>query len=257
MSSLYTQKKLLESLGFGFVEEMAPLPPEEKAQPKAHSLPPRRPAARREPPVRSVAPKRDEPPLSTLPDLEPDARRKALDTIAAEAAACEKCMLHNTRARTAKGHGDPTARLMVICETPSQAQDEGGGPFDGELGGMYANIIKAMELSPDDVYTTTAVACRPPQGRPVRPEEAESCRPFIVRQIEIIKPEVIVFFGLDTAATLLSLLPGELKRTRGEWREYRGATVMPTLALDFIQRNKARKKVVWDDLQKVIKRLGV
>jgi len=255
--SLEQQRRLLQSLGFGFVEEPLPEPPPgaEPVETSNHQRGKKRTPAPPSP-AKEVPPRPAAAPLSSLPSLPREERVSALEVIAGEAAACRACALHLTRNQAVAGHGNPEANVFIVREIPDETLDRGGGPFEGEIGKMFSDIIKATGLTEDDCYISYAAKCHPLATRPPRPEELDACRPYLERQIEIVRPAILICFGLAAAA---SLLPETTERTgfqrlRGQWQEYRGIPLMPTFPLPYIHRNKARKRLVWQDLQKVIEK---
>src|SRR5919106_1444340 len=118
-----------------------------------------------------------------------------LEELQTIALACEKCRLAKTRTQVVYGVGNPNADLMFIGEAPGRDQDIQGKPFVGRAGQLLTDIIKAMKLTRDDVYIANVIKCRPPENRNPEPDELDECRPFIRRQIELIRPKVIVTLG--------------------------------------------------------------
>jgi DNA polymerase len=155
------------------------------------------------------------------------------------------------------GVGDPRARLLFVGEGPGRDEDLQGEPFVGRAGQLLTDIIeKGMKLKRSDVYICNVVKCRPPENRNPEPDEVEACSPFLVRQIELVSPEVIVALGKFAAQTLLQTTT-PITKLRGEWREYRGVPLMPTLHPAYLLRNPADKRLVWEDVKKVMARLGL
>ncbi|MEO8376117.1 MAG: uracil-DNA glycosylase [Candidatus Sumerlaeota bacterium] len=262
------QREMLLSLGFACVEEEPDFSAFAVAETATAALtPPMAPSARSQqnhspfPNPRSPsAAKRDQRysiPISREQRGSDDDRHLAITSVISEAESCMKCGLHLTRKRTVAGEGSRDARLFVIGEIPSEDDDNAGAPFrGGELEELMTNMLKAMGFKREDVFITQAVKCRPPKGRSPDDSELECCHHFLARQIEAVHPEVIVCFG---QAALQSLIADQEQRTlskcRGRWLDYRGVAVMPTFALPYIVRNRDRKKVVWEDLQQVMRRL--
>jgi len=138
----------------------------------------------------------------------------------------------------------------------SQEDDASGALLSGDIGTLFWDITKAMKLTRDDLYATTSVKCRPPSGRAPATAELAACRPFLAREIEVIRPAAIVSFGLAPAAALLpDQTRGGINTLRGKWLDYRGIPIMVTFALPYIHQEKPRKKLVWEDLQQVMAKL--
>lgn len=232
-TSLDLQRRLLRSLGFGFLEE--PAPGYQPHAPEAPSPTTHAPSA----------------------DTRPAKAHLSLDALAAAVRACTDCPLHYTRRCAVPGEGVAGARVLFIGESPGTPDNESGMPFRGELDEMLNNMIKAMGLSRQQVYLTHAVKCQPPGGRGPQAPELDACGPYLANQVALIRPSVIVCFGV---AGLQSLLPGEaaggLTRSRGKWLSYQQIPLLPTFALPYILRNTERKKIVWGDLQIVMARLA-
>jgi len=182
-------------------------------------------------------------------------QKALLAEMAAIASACEKCKLAKTRTNVVYGVGNPNADLMFIGEAPGRDEDLKGEPFVGRAGQLLTDIIKAMKLTRDDVYIANVIKCRPPQNRNPEPDELEECRPFIRRQIEIIKPKVIVTLGKFALQSLMERSYG-ITAARGSWLEYDGIKVMPTYHPAYLLRNPAAKKDVWADMKKVMTELS-
>ena len=178
-----------------------------------------------------------------------------LAEMAKVAGACEKCKLAKTRKNVVYGVGNPNADLMFIGEAPGRDEDLKGEPFVGRAGQLLTDIIKAMKLTRDDVYIANVIKCRPPENRNPEPDELEECRPFIRRQIEIIRPKVIVTLGRFALQSLMER-GYAISGARGQWLDYNGIKVMPTYHPAYLLRNPAAKKDVWADMKKVMAELG-
>ena len=144
---------------------------------------------------------------------------------------------------------------MFIGEAPGRDEDIQGEPFVGRAGQLLTEIIKAMKLSRDDVYIANVIKCRPPENRNPEPDELDECRPYIRRQVEIIKPKVIVTLGRFALQSLIEKSYA-ISAVRGQWLEYNGVKVMPTYHPAYLLRNPAAKKEVWADMKKVMTALG-
>ena len=196
---------------------------------------------------------------------EPASRQEKIDRLETinqqEAQTCQACGLCAGRSSVVFGEGDPDASLMFIGEGPGQREDELGRPFVGRAGELLTKMIKAMGFERDQVYITNIVKCRPPNNRAPTPEEVATCWPFLKRQIEIIRPRVIVTLGGPATKTILETRDG-ITRLRGRWHTFPGVDppipVMPTfhpafLLRQYTQENRGR---VWADLQQVMELLG-
>jgi uracil-DNA glycosylase family 4 len=180
---------------------------------------------------------------------------EALAAIKADIGAeCSRCKLHTLgRQQIVFGVGNPNADLMFVGEAPGADEDEQGIPFVGRAGQLLTKIIEAIDLKRDDVYIANIIKCRPPQNRNPEPDEVASCEPFLFRQVDVIKPKVIVALGKYAAHTLLRTdVP--ISRIRGKQFDYRGATLIPTFHPAYLLRNPSSKREVWEDM-KLVKRL--
>ncbi|MDJ0836254.1 MAG: uracil-DNA glycosylase [Acidobacteriota bacterium] len=164
---------------------------------------------------------------------------------------CESCALGTTRRKFVFGEGPHNARLMFVGEAPGEDEDVTGRPFVGAAGKLLTRIIEAMNLSRNEVFITNVVKCRPAGDRPPLPDEIGSCSPVLVKQIETVKPEIIVALGA-TAFRFFKGGNGSIMRGRGNMLEWRGIPVMPTFHPAYILRNPRSKREVWEDMKKVI-----
>jgi uracil-DNA glycosylase family 4 len=220
--------------------------------------PPVRPAAPAPPPaLATVASLFDEPQLDAAP-VPASERPAALVGLAAEVAACTKCpLLASSRTRTVFGEGSPTARLMFVGEAPGADEDRTGRPFVGRAGTLLTDMItKGMGLAREDVYIANVLKSRPPENRTPLPDEVGHCLPFLERQIAIIRPEFLCLLGKVAISALLeTALP--MSRLRGRWHRYRGIPTVVTWHPAYLLRNPAAKKETWDDLQMLMKAMGI
>ncbi|MBV8674293.1 MAG: uracil-DNA glycosylase [Acidobacteriaceae bacterium] len=205
-------------------------------------------------------PRRKPTPAPSLPvissDIGPD-RPAALSAIQDELQDCTRCPLASQGRHTIVfGDGNPDARLMFIGEGPGADEDAQGLPFVGRAGQLLNNMIAAMGLKRSEVYIANIVKCRPPQNRVPEPEEANTCAPFLFRQIDVIRPEVIVALG-STAATYLLGSKSPLARLRGRIHEARGAKLIVTYHPAYLLRDPSQKKEAWKDLQLAMTELGL
>ena len=162
---------------------------------------------------------------------------------------CGRCKLATLgRKKVVFGAGNESADLMFVGEAPGADEDDQGVPFVGRAGQLLTKMIEAMGFTRNDVYIANVVKCRPPENRNPEPDEIESCEPFLFRQIETIKPKVIVALGAFAAKTLLrSQEP--ISRLRGQVYEYHGALLIPTFHPSFLLRSPGQKKYAWEDLK--------
>jgi uracil-DNA glycosylase family 4 len=182
---------------------------------------------------------------------------ETLEDVRAYMGDCRRCKLAPHRTQIVFGVGNPQARLVFVGEAPGRDEDRQGEPFVGRAGQLLTEIItKGMRLRREDVYIANVIKCRPPENRNPEPDEVASCEPFLLRQLELIKPEVIVALGKFAAQTLLrSKAP--ITQLRGRWYDYHGIRLMPTFHPAYLLRNPADKRVVWEDIQKVMRELGI
>ena len=168
---------------------------------------------------------------------------------------CQRCGLCRRRKNIVFGEGDPEAKLMFIGEAPGYDEDIQGRPFVGKAGELLNKMITAMQFTREEVYIANVIKCRPDDNRTPNPVEVDACIPFLRRQIEIIRPEVIVVLGAVAAKTLLDTDSG-ISRLRGKWCSYENIPVMPTFHPAYLLRNESSKKEAWKDLQQVMARFG-
>jgi DNA polymerase len=189
-----------------------------------------------------------------LPEIAPDIAATAplaamaWDELAAAVAACRQCRLCETRKQAVLGVGDVSADWLFVGEGPGAEEDERGEPFVGQAGKLLDNMLAAIGLKRgEDVYIANAVKCRPPQNRTPAPEEAAACRPYLERQIELIRPKLIVALGRPAAQTLLQT---EIKiaAARGKLYDYRGIPLIVTYHPAYLLRTLLDKAKAWEDL---------
>ncbi len=180
----------------------------------------------------------------------------ALRIIREDIGDCKRCALHKGRNKLVFADGTPMARLMFIGEGPGADEDAQGLPFVGRAGQLLNNMIGAMGLKREDVYIANVVKCRPPGNRTPEPDEANTCSPFLFRQIDVVKPEVIVALGA-TAATYLLGARQPLAGLRGRVHNVRGAKLIVTYHPAYLLRDPRQKKEAWADLQIAMRELGL
>lgn len=179
----------------------------------------------------------------------------SFDRLHDDVASCDRCSLHDSRTNVVFGVGNPTADLMLIGEAPGRDEDLQGEPFVGAAGKLLDRILKAMDLSREEVFIANLLKCRPPRNRDPLPEEIESCWSFLEKQIERIQPKVICTLGGFASRTLLGM-PVPLGRLRGRVHRYKGIHVVPTYHPAALLRHPAWKRPTWEDMQVVMKLLG-
>ena len=186
------------------------------------------------------------------------AEKKALEEIDRRVLVCTLCDLHRGRTHAVPGEGNRSAELMFIGEGPGRDEDAQGRPFVGRAGQLLRKIIAAMTFREDEVYITNMVKCRPPENRVPHAEEIEACSPYLAGQIELIRPRVIVVLGRTPTDYFAPGREGMTAR-RGHFGDYRGIPVMPTFHPSYLVRNEGNrelKRMVWEDMQKVMVLLG-
>jgi uracil-DNA glycosylase family 4 len=197
--------------------------------------------------------------LAPLPEsrVAPAKKAEALVAIQEEIGDCTRCPLAYAGRRTIVfGEGDPNARLMFVGEGPGADEDASGRPFVGKAGQLLNNMIQAMGLQREQVYIANIVKCRPPANRTPEPVEANTCDQFLLQQIDVIQPEVVVALG-STAATYLLGAKRSLAGLRGRWHSCRGAKLAVTYHPAFLLRDPRMKSEAWKDLQMVMKEMGL
>ncbi len=195
-----------------------------------------------------------------------DAKQALLDELSRRVSCCRKCRLSCTRNNTVFGEGAANAEIMFIGEGPGRQEDMTGRPFVGRAGELLTRIIeRGMGMSRDEVYIANLVKCRPTvdlkfeRDRPPERDELESCVPYLLKQIEIIAPRVIIALGSPAAKFLLRTDQG-ITRIRGSWGDFEGVPVMPTYHPSYLLRNggdtSPLRGQVWEDIKKVLARTG-
>jgi uracil-DNA glycosylase family 4 len=196
------------------------------------------------------------PPKAEDPSTQVGDNKAALETLREEIGDCTRCGLHRGRSHIVFGEGLAYAALVFVGEGPGRDEDLAGRPFVGAAGQLLDRIIEAMGLNREDVYICNVVKCRPPDNRVPSADEQNICGPFVRRQLEIIEPKVVVALG-STAASYLLGRNGALGRLRGRFHELGPFRVMPTYHPAYLLRKPEGKKSVWQDMQAVMKELGL
>jgi DNA polymerase len=205
----------------------------------------------------AISPRKPFPAAPTISTALPAAERAAaLQLIRDEIGDCTRCALHAGRHKLVFGDGSPNARLMFVGEGPGADEDAQGLPFVGKAGQLLNNMISAMGLKRDEVYIANVVKCRPPGNRVPEQEEGATCSPFLFRQIDVVRPEVLVALGA-TAATWLLGARQPLAGLRGRVHGVRGTKLIVTYHPAYLLRDPRQKKEAWADLQIAMKELGL
>lgn len=182
--------------------------------------------------------------------------QRTLEEIQAEVRACTRCELSLTRTQTVFSRGTGSSGLCFVGEGPGADEDAQGFPFVGKAGKLLDDMIRAMGFERDEVYVCNIVKCRPPGNRKPQEEEMAACRSYVVEQLQILKPEVIVALGGTAVEGLLGIKQG-ITRLRGRFLLYQGRTaVMPTFHPAYLLRNPQAKRDVWSDLKQVVRHMG-
>jgi uracil-DNA glycosylase family 4 len=176
--------------------------------------------------------------------------RLTLDSIRQELGECTRCRLHEGRNHVVFGEGNPHAVLVFVGEGPGREEDLQGKPFVGRAGELLTRIITAIELTREEVYIANIVKCRPPNNRDPKPDEIQTCLPFLLKQLEAIKPRIICALGTFAAQTLLGT-EERISVLRGRFHDYKGTKLMPTYHPAFLLRNPQFKRDVWEDMKRI------
>jgi DNA polymerase len=173
-----------------------------------------------------------------------------------EVSVCVKCRLCQTRTNTVFGEGDPDAKIFFIGEGPGETEDLQGRPFVGRAGELLNKWIAAMGLRREQVFIANIVKCRPPENREPAPDETAACTPYLLRQLEIVRPQVIMTLGRPSSQYMLQTKIS-MGKMRGQWYDWRGIKLMPTYHPAYVLRNYSyeTRAAVWSDLQQVMQEL--
>lgn len=180
----------------------------------------------------------------------------SMEDLKAPCGNCHRCGLGSTRTNAVIGRGNPTADILVIGEGPGQTEDETGLPFVGKAGQLLEKILAAVKLDTEkDVYIANIVKCRPPGNRKPTDKEMKSCTPYLLEQVRIMDPKIVLLMGATSVQGLLGEKAG-ITKIRGQWREWEGRLCMPMLHPAYLLRNPSRKEGspkyhTWKDIQAV------
>ena len=180
----------------------------------------------------------------------------ALKAIREDIGDCTRCRLHKGRTKLVFGVGNVNADIMFVGEGPGADEDAKGEPFVGRAGQLLNNMISAMGIQREDVYIANVVKCRPPGNRTPEKDECDTCSPFLMRQIDVVKPKVIVALGAVAAKNLLAV-SDSMANLRGRWYDFRESKLAVTYHPAYLLRDPRQKKETWKDLQMVMKYLGL
>ncbi len=182
---------------------------------------------------------------------QPAGKTEQLAQITAEISQCQKCGLCKTRNKTVPGVGAPDAKLVFVGEAPGRDEDRQGEPFVGKAGELLDKMIGAMGFSRQTVHILNVIKCRPPDNRNPLPDEIAACEDYLLRQLDVIEPVLIVSLG-KFASHCLTGTKEPISRLRGNWKEYHGIKLMPTFHPAYLLRSPGEKRHAWKDLQKVM-----
>lgn len=175
---------------------------------------------------------------------------ETIEEIRADIGNCKRCQLCEGRTKIVHSTGNFSADLMIIGEAPGADEDAKGEPFVGRAGQLLTKIIEAIQLKREDVFIGNINRCRPPQNRAPLPDETAACKPFLLREIAVVKPKVIVVLGNTAMKNLLGTKEG-ITKLRGVFQDYYGVKVMPTFHPAYLLRDPHKKREVWEDMKKV------
>lgn len=212
----------------------------------------------------------DQEPAATRVASRPEAKKPAIDPVFAAwrvredpfpaaatlqelqqaMAGCQRCVLHEHRTTIVFGEGNPKARLMLVGEGPGANEDATGRPFVGVAGQLLDRILWAAGFAREEVYIANVVKCRPPGNRLPEPSEGAACFPYLLCQVRLIKPSILVCLGALATQALVDSR-ARITKVRGEWYEKAGIKIMPTFHPAALLRDPSKKKPVWDDFKKV------
>lgn len=218
----------------------------------------------RMPPLGNAVPQSAPPPAARAPAPAPAApvvlpaseRGEALEALRAHVGECTRCPLSGGRQAIVHAVGPTDARLAIVAEAPSSDDEAYREPFRGPAGELLDKMIGAMGLSRAQILLCTVVMCRPPEDREPTANEISACLPFLRKRLEVVRPEVIVAFG---EVPMRALVPnaGSILKAHGRWLAWEGIPVMPTYGPTTLLRDAEKKRPAWDDLKKVMSRLGL
>jgi len=229
------------------------------ARAAAPEAPAKKVAAVTSTPAPTIAPKKSAP-SGSAPAAGGGSRAErvaALEIVRTEVAGCTRCTeLARTRTQTVFGVGNPEARLVFMGEAPGADEDRQGEPFVGRAGQLLNKIIEACTLKREDIYILNTIKCRPPENRNPAPQESANCREYLDRQLQILRPEFICCLGAVAAQSLLNTTV-TIGKLRGSFHDYQGIRVLCTYHPAYLLRNPSSKKDCWDDMQILMREMGI
>lgn len=187
--------------------------------------------------------------------VEPLPKEQSLEKLHQDVSNCRECPLYKTRKNPVFGEGNPKAKLVFVGEAPGREEDMQGLPFVGRSGELLTKIIEAMKLKRKDVYICNILKCRPPQNRSPLPSEIIACQDYLRQQLELINPKVICCLGKFACSALLNQ-DFPITKLRGNFLDFRGIKVMPTFHPAYLLRNPSAKRLVWEDMRKIMAELS-
>jgi DNA polymerase len=193
--------------------------------------------------------KTEEPDLQNIPNQEDDWKNaETLDKLYNKIHTCKKCKFGNTRKNFVFGSGNSNAQLMLVGEAPGADEDEQGEPFVGRAGQLLTKIIESINFTREEIYIANIVKCRPPENKTPTEDEYKDCLPYLLKQINLIKPKFILTLG---AVPLKALMGNDwqISKCRGKVYDYNGITLIPTFHPAYLLRNPNAKKDVWEDVK--------
>ena len=181
----------------------------------------------------------------------PEVTTETLEGIRKDLGDCQRCKLYRMRKTLVFGEGNPKTKLMFVGEGPGYDEDVQGRPFVGKAGQLLTKIIQSIALQREDVYIANIIKCRPPQNRNPEPDEIEACHPFVLRQIQAIRPKIICALGTFAAQTLLKTST-KITALRGKQFDLGGIIVIPTYHPAYLLRNPEKKRETWEDMKQIL-----
>ncbi|MCE5230513.1 uracil-DNA glycosylase [bacterium] len=241
--------EFLKKSGFLYMDgESLPLAPVETV-----AEPPKKKKPAASAPARVVAPPAPQPPAKKPAPADPAAKVERLAELAREAEKCQGCPLHKTRNKSVFADGEATAKIVFVGEAPGGDEDIQGKPFVGRAGQLLNKMIAAIGFKREEVYICNTLKCRPPENRDPSPGEKKACERFLVEQLEILHPDILVALGAH-AANFLCGTDISIGRLRGKWHSYHGVPLLATYHPAFLLRSPGMKGEAWKDFQAIHKK---
>ena len=179
-----------------------------------------------------------------------------MNDMSAHCADCHRCELGSTRTNAVVSRGNPNADILIIGEGPGENEDLQGKPFVGKSGQLLDKILESVKLTEDDIFVCNIVKCRPPGNRKPSKDEMEACRPYLMEQIRLVNPKIIILTGASSIDGLFQEKSVGITKIRGQWRDWNGIACMPIFHPSYLLRNQSRdqgspKWLTWQDIQEV------